>query len=233
MPLTVSTRVLSERSGLPVRQVQTLSDAGVLKPDSGTETPGRGGSRQYSMAELDLAILLGSIVHKGISASEAAVLSAALRPMVQAPVTYGFKTLEQAGLMRRLAKAQQVQKSQPKVLQQQAQQILEDLKHVIPDTPFDASSVQAIEGWILIELAKQQRANPILLLARDASDAWTVRFWALSLVEASPASPHRADFTADDLIIEVKPTKNWPNVNSPQPAAGYFIGLRELFARGK
>jgi hypothetical protein len=233
MALTVSTRVLSERSGLPVRQVQTLSDAGVLKPDAGTETPGRGGSRQYSMAELDLAILLGSIVHKGISASEAAILCGAIRPIVEAPATYGFRTLDQARQMRSLAKAQQVQKGDPKVLRRQAHQILQDLKHIIPDTPFDATSVRAIEGWMMIEMAKQEKADPILLLARDASEAWTVRFWTLGHVEVPAESPNKVDLAASDMLNEMKS----PTVQSPASAqeqvAGYFIALRSLFARGK
>jgi hypothetical protein len=233
MPLTISTRVLSERSGLPVRQVQTLSDAGVLKPDSGTEAPGRGGSRQYSMLELDLAILLGSIVHKGISATEAAVLSEALRPIIQAPITYGFKTLEQAGQMRRLAKAQQVQKSDPKALQQQARQILKDLHHLIPDTPFDASSVQVIEGWMMIELAKQQKGDPILLLGRDVSDVWTVRFWTLELVDNHPAMPRNADYVIGNLMIELKLSTARPLAGSNEQLSGYFIALRSLFARGE
>jgi DNA-binding transcriptional MerR regulator len=244
MALTVTTRVLSERSGLPVRQVQTLSDAGVLKPDSGTETPGRGGSRQYSMLELDLAILLGSILHKGISAIEAAVLSEALRPTIQAPTTYGFKTLEQAGQMRRLAKAQQVQKSDPKDLQRQAQQIIQDLKHVVPDTPFDATSVQYIEGWMMIEMAKQGKADAVLLLTRDEVNNWKVRFWVNGLVESraekggEPSAdaraatqaipPHYPDLVVGDLTVEIKHSNAWPDAT-----AGYFITLRSLFASGR
>ena len=47
MPLAVPTKVLARESGVPVRQIQTWTEAGVLFPDEGTETPGRGGSRQY------------------------------------------------------------------------------------------------------------------------------------------------------------------------------------------
>src|SRR6478609_8269949 len=96
MPLTVPTKVLARESGVPVRQIQTWTDAGVLKPDEGTEAPGRGGSRHYPAGELDIAKMLGALAHKGMSATEAHGVAATLRPVVRTPEDLGFKGLEQA-----------------------------------------------------------------------------------------------------------------------------------------
>lgn len=81
-PLTVSSKVISETSGIPLRQVQTWTDAEVLIPEEGTEAPGRGGSRQYPIPEAEVASLLGAIAHKGLSVGEAKGIAETLRSMV-------------------------------------------------------------------------------------------------------------------------------------------------------
>ena len=75
--LTVSTSVLSQNSGLPMRQVHTFADAGVLVADEGTAAPGRGSHRQFPASEEKVARLLSPIVHKGMSVVEAKGVAAA------------------------------------------------------------------------------------------------------------------------------------------------------------
>ena len=92
-PLTVSTKQLSQRSGLPFRQVQNFTEAGVLLADEGAEAPGRGGSRQYPHSEVEVAMLLSGISHKGMAVSEAHGVAKTIRPIVRAPDDFRFKGL--------------------------------------------------------------------------------------------------------------------------------------------
>ena len=61
---------VSQLGGVPFRQIQTWTNAGVLLAIEGSEKPGRGGSRQYQQTEVDLARLLGAIAFHGISVRE-------------------------------------------------------------------------------------------------------------------------------------------------------------------
>jgi DNA-binding transcriptional MerR regulator len=72
---------VSSLSAVPLRQIQTWTNAGILLAIEGSEKPGRGGSRQYDQTEVDLALLLGAIAFHGISVREVASIAKYLRGM--------------------------------------------------------------------------------------------------------------------------------------------------------
>ena len=86
---------------MSIRNIQTLTEARALITDEGTEAPGRGGSRQYPLSELDVVMLLAPITHKGMSATEARGIAATLRRIVRAPDDLGFKGRDQARKLSR------------------------------------------------------------------------------------------------------------------------------------
>lgn len=182
MPLTVSTKTLSQRSGLSIRQVQTLTEAGVFVPDEGTEAPGRGGSRQYPVAESDLAMLLGAISHKGMSVTEALGIVMTLRPIIRAPDDIGFKGIEEARELRRYFKARiGLRGPSPLMLRNRARnaKIAEKLPPKWGHLKPTEAMVETIEAWITLELAKRGEVDPIMFLYRCHEERWRYEFWAI------------------------------------------------------
>ena len=81
----------------PRRHFKTWTQAGALIPDEGTEAPGRGGSRHYPAAEMDVAMMLGALAHKGdVGYSRLMTLPPSCAQSFARRKSLSFKGLEQA-----------------------------------------------------------------------------------------------------------------------------------------
>ncbi len=247
-PLTVSSKVISETSGIPLRQVQTWTDAEVLIPEEGTEAPGRGGSRQYPIPEAEVASLLGAIAHKGLSVGEAKGIAETLRSMVCAPDELGFKGLDQARELNRYLNACLALGS-PHEFERNLE-VIAKLKARWEKVQPIESNLRKVEAWIILELARRDEANPIMVLYRGPDEAWCYDFWAfLSFPERSsdPQSYRLGDVSIkvertspgvfpadrdcgeqfDEVLIELK--SHAPN-HHEKLRGGYFIMPRNVYA---
>jgi hypothetical protein len=199
MPLTVSTRVLSQRSGLSIRQVQTLTDADVLIPDEGTEAPGRGGSRQYPLQEQEVAMLLGAIAHKGMSATEAHGIAMTLRRIIRAPDDLGFKGLEQArGLWWYLDSC--IEKRAPADHRYKIEELFPRWFHVEPTE----TNLRTTQAWITLQLAKLREADPIIFLYRCPDETWLYELWlrAPDAVQLKQVGSRHTNLPRDDQNLQ-------------------------------
>ena len=231
--LTVSSRVLSQRSNLPMRQVQTLTDARVLLPDEGSETPGRGASRQYAVVELEVAMLLAPIMHKGMSVQEARGLAEKFRAMASAPQTFGFRELGEALEMRkRLVLGSSLTRGDKP-----------DAGSVqfAPGTSREAdpppAAIETITAWIILESAKWGRIDPVMFLYRCDDGSWGHEFWGLLAVGEEAPTEYRVgpvsvridaeqalDFDALILGLGSHPGQRI------RPRGGFVLMPREIFA---
>lgn len=253
-PLTLSTKALSNRSGLAVRQVQTLTDARALLADEGTETPGRGGSRQYPLFELDVAMLLAPITHKGMSATEARGIATTLRRIVRAPDDLGFKGLEQARKLRSYLNSWLAMRGLP-------HGSIPDPHHFMHHSGIIAGlqpqwghveptedTLKTIQAWIILELAKRGDVDPIMFLYRGPGETWCYEFWAIltvpddgrhdyrygnTLIEVKHIEPKRVkppegndDLQFDDILIELKRHKSRHRKNR---RGGFVIMPRSVY----
>ena len=232
-PLPVSSRVLSQRSNLSRRQLQTLTDARVLLPEDGSETPGPGLGRQYPLVEFDVAMLLAPIMHKGMSVEEARGLAVKFRAMASAPQTFGFHELgEASALCKKLALSGGVtRREEPS--SQSAQFALGGS----PEADFDPNAVETITAWIILELAKRGRADPVMFLYRYQDGSWGHEFWGMSAIGTDAPSEYQLgpvrvqihnqqelDFQALLLGLGSLPAKRG------RPRGGFVLMPREIFA---
>ena len=84
MSRVFTAKEVSRLGTVPLRQIQTWTSAGVLLAIEGSQTPGRGGSRQYQQTEVDLARLLGAIAFHGMSVREVHSIAQYLRSISSA-----------------------------------------------------------------------------------------------------------------------------------------------------
>jgi DNA-binding transcriptional MerR regulator len=84
MSRVFTAKEVSRLGSVPLRQIQTWTSAGVLLAIEGSQTPGRGGSRQYQQTEVDLARLLGAIAFHGMSVREVHSIAQYLRSISSA-----------------------------------------------------------------------------------------------------------------------------------------------------
>ena len=189
-PLTVSTKQLSQRSGLPFRQVQNFTEAGVLLADEGAEAPGRGGSRQYPHSEVEVAMLLSGISHKGMAVPEAHGVAKTIRQIVRAPEDFGFEGFEEAQKLSRCLSsclAMQRMPGGPEKFIPEPHEFLRHIgvigelelrwEHIEPSEP----NLRRIRAWMVLDLAKRGKADPTLFLHRGAEETWCVDIWVVFL----------------------------------------------------
>lgn len=242
MPLTVSSRVLSQESRVPLRQIQTWTEAGALIPDEGTEAPGRGGSRQYPLTELTIARIIGAIGHKGMSVTEAAGIANVLRAIVRAPEVIGFKGLEEASQVRRYITATKEGSRDP----MRSVVIPESLPRWGHIEPTEAN-LRVTDGWIKLELAKRGEADPIMFLHRGPDGTWRYQFWAVlrapdkrgrkyrlgnALVEVRRLEPETPAQEQCDLLLDafqMDITAYKATCPTAEARGGYVIFLRNVF----
>ena len=233
LPLTISSRALCQRSGLSMRQVQTLTGARVLLPEEGSETPGRGASREYAVVELDVAMLLAPIMHKGMSVQEAFGLATKFRAMASAPQTFGFRELGEALDLRKKLAAGSGPTRGDKPDAGSVQFALGASREA--DVP--QAAIATITAWIILELAKRGQADPVMFLYRCEDGSWGHEFWGvLAIGGDAPTEYHfgpvhvqvqaeqALDFDALILSLGSLPAKRG------RPRGGFVLMPREIFA---
>ena len=231
-PLTLSTKALSNRSGLAVRQIQTFTDAGVLIPDEGTEAPGRGATRQYPRSEEEVAKLIGAIFHRGMPVAEARGIATTLRKIIRAPDDLGFKGVEEARKLRSYLASGLAISCIPGEFSPEPHQFMHHCAVFQKSKPrwghveVTEHNLRTTRAWITLELAKRGEVDPIMFLYRCHEETWRYEFWAIlpiaddghhnyrfgntsiavEYVEADPTSPGEAqcDLRFDNILIELK-----------------------------
>jgi hypothetical protein len=222
-PRTVSTKQLSEWSGLPFRQVQNFTDAGVLVTDEGAGAPGRGGSRQYPSTEVHVATLLNGVSHKGMAVSEADGIATTIRPIVCSPENLGFKGFDEARKLSRylnsclsvqsLSELPENLRRGPHAFMRHVD-VITELRprwgHVEPTE----SNLKRIRAWMALDLAKRGEADPILFLHRRPDETWSFDLWAV----LSVADAVRSEYRVGNALIEVRQVE--ANESSENQAGG-------------
>ena len=208
-PLTVSTKQLSQRSGLPFRQVQNFTEAGILLADEGAEAPGRGGSRQYPLSEVEVAMLLSGISHKGMAVSEAYGIANTIRPIVRAPDDFRFNGLEQARKLNRYLNSRLAMQRMPGGPDKFIPEPHAYLRHVGVIAELELrwahvepseSNLRRIRAWMALDLAKQGKADPTFFLHRGAEETWCVDIWiVLPITDAG-----RLEYHFGNTVIDVR-----------------------------
>ena len=210
-----------------MRQMQTLTDARVLLPVEGSETPGRGASRQYVVVELEVAMLLSPILLKGMSVQEAFGLAAKFRAMVSAPQTFGYRELGEARDLRKKLALSGGGTGHMEFSPQVAQFALGASRDAADSRP---NAIETITAWIILELAKRGQADPVMFLYRCEDGSWGHEFWGvLAMGGDAPTEYHlgqqELDFHALLRGIGSQPAKR------VRPRGGFVLMPREIFAR--
>jgi hypothetical protein len=159
MPLTVPAKEVSRRSTVPMRQIQTWTAAGALYADEGSANPGRGGSRQYPLLEVEIAALLGAVAHHGMPVGLVRSLADYFRRILHAPDLLGFRTLGEATELCRRMKSKR-----------------------------DETNTQLLRAWIALDHVKRGNSDAIMILYRNQVGDWQHGFIGrISLAEAEGA----------------------------------------------
>jgi MerR HTH family regulatory protein len=255
-PLTLSTKALSNRSGLAVRQIQTFTDAGVLIPDEGTEAPGRGATRQYPRSEEEVAKLIGAIFHRGMPVAEARGIATTLRKIIRAPDDLGFKGVEEARKLRSyLASGLAISYIPGEFIPEPHQfmhhcAVFQKSKPRWGHVEVTEHNLRTTRAWIILELAKRGEIDPIIFLYRGADETWLYEFWAIlpitddgqhdysfgntsiavKRVQASATSDEKAayDVEFDHILIELSREQ----CGSPTKRRGGYVIMPRSVYRG-
>lgn len=148
MPLTHSTKEIAEVAGIDSRRMQTWVAGGVLVPDEGRLTPGRGSSRQFPLTELTVAKVLASVAHTHMSVAEAASIAEYVRKIVRVPEKYDLVFEQKSG------------------------------KVLVAEAKLSKADEPLVQAWRYFEAAAIGKSDPVLVLCRTDDDGWKHQFLA-------------------------------------------------------